>query len=95
MSGRLVNVRLDEQRLRRASKLRAAGIPLSDLVREAIDRRYEQVLESSGPRDVAAIMKRIYEQCPDPPDLPPRDYAVHNRTEAGRAILRKLRTPRR
>ena len=95
MSGRLINVRLDEQRLRRARKLRVAGIPLSDLVREAIDRRYEQVVESSRPRDAAAIMKRIYEQFPDPPDLPPRDYSVHNRTEAGRAILRKLRTPRR
>ena len=95
MSGRLVNVRLDERRLRRARKLRVAGIPLSDLVREAIDRRYEQIVESSEPRDVAAIMERIYEQCPDPPDLPPRDYDVHNRTEATRAILRKLQTKRR
>ena len=94
MSGRLVNVRLDEQRLRMARKLRGAGIPLSDLVREAIDRRYAQIVESSGPRDVAAIMKRIYQQCPDPLNLPPRDYDVHNRTEVRRAIHRKLQRKR-
>ena len=91
MSGRLVNVRLDGQRLRMARKLRVAGITLSDLVREAIDRRYEQVVALSEPRDVTAIMKRIYEQCPDPSDLPPRRYNVHSRTEARGAILGKLR----
>ena len=95
MSGRLVNVRLDEQRLRMARKLRSAGIPLSDLVREAIDRRYEQVVEASKPRDVVAIMKRIHEECPDPPDLPKRDYDPQNRTQARRAVLRKLQTKRR
>jgi len=94
MSGRLVNVRLDEKQLRRVRKLRGAGIPLSELVREAIDRRYEQVVESSRPFDVDVIMKRIYEECPDPADLPARDYDVHDRAEARRAILRKLRTRR-
>src|SRR5437762_11839680 len=94
MSGRLVNVRLDERRLRMARKLRMAGIPLSDMVREAIDRRYEQMVASSGSRDVTAIMNRIYEECPDPADLPPRDYDVHSRSQARGAILRKLQTKR-
>ena len=95
MSSRLVNVRLDEQRLERARRLRANGIALSDLVRDAIDRRYEQLVKSSVGRDVEAIMKQIYEQYPDPPGLTPRDYDVHHRDEAKSAILRKLRHKRR
>ena len=95
MSGRLVNVRLDERQLRRVRKLRVAGVPLSDLVREAIDRRYEQVVESSRPNDVDFIMKRIYEECPDPPNLLPRNYDVHDCAEARQAILRKLKTKHR
>jgi hypothetical protein len=91
MSGRLVNVRLDEQRLKMAQKLRGEGIALSDLVREAIDRRYDQLVALSKPRDVTAIMKRIYEQFPDSAALPLRTYNAHNRTEAREAILGKLR----
>ena len=90
MNKRLVNVRLDEQRLERARRLRDNGIALSDLVRDAIDRRYEQLVKSSRGRDVEAIMKEIYEQYPDPPGLPPRSYDVHDRHEAMSAILRKL-----
>jgi hypothetical protein len=42
MSSRLVNVRLDEQRIRKTRKLRAGGIALSELVREAIDPTDQQ-----------------------------------------------------
>jgi hypothetical protein len=41
--------------------------------------------------DVAAIMRRIFEQHPDPPNLAPRRYDVHDRAAARRAILRRLR----
>lgn len=95
MSSRLINVRLDERRLDRARRLRANGIALSDLVRDAIDRRYEQLVQSSKGRDVEAIMKEIYEQYPDPPGLQPRSYDVHSRAEARAAILRKLRRKRK
>ena len=61
MTKRLVNVRLDEQRLERARRLRDNGIALSDLVQDAIDRRYEQLVKSSKDRDVEAIMEAIYE----------------------------------
>ena len=94
MNSRLVNVRLDEQRFERARRLRAGGITLADLVRDAIDRRYEQLINSSKRRDVEAIMKEIYKQHPDPPDTPARDYKVHDRGEAKRASLRKLRGKR-
>ena len=95
MSSRLVNVRLDERRLKRARKLRAKGITLSDLVRDAIDRQYEQLVKSGDRRDIDAIMTEIYERYPDPSGLHPRDYDVHDRRAARRAILRKLRRKRR
>ena len=60
MNNRLVNVRLDERRMQRARRLRANGIALSDLVRDAIDRGYEQLVESSKRRDVVTIMREIY-----------------------------------
>ena len=94
MSSRLVNVRLDEQHILKARKLRAGGIPLSNLLRTAIDQEYERMVEFSKPRDVRAVMKQIYERYPDPPDLPRREYSVHDRVVARRAILRKLRSQR-
>jgi hypothetical protein len=84
MTTRLVNVRLDEERTRKARALRASGIAVSDLLREAIDRRYEQVVRSPKGLDVAAIMRRIFEEHPDPPNLAPRRYDVHDRAAAGR-----------
>ena len=98
MSSRLVNVRLDADRLRKAQTLRARGMALSDVVREAIDERFAALRRSESPRDVRTIVRRIFpkfEQYPDPPDLPPRDYDVHDRHAARVAILRKLRTVRR
>ena len=92
MSSRLVNVRLDARRLERTRRLRASGITLSDLVRDAIDRRYEQLVKSSRRRDVEAIMNEIYEGNPDPADLAGREYDVHVGAEAREAVRRKLRS---
>jgi len=94
VTSRLVNVRLDEEHLRKARKLRASGVVLSDLVREAIDERFEELRRPRKPRDIQALMARIFEQYPDPPDLPPRTYQVADRRAARRAILRKLRRSR-
>jgi len=94
MTTRLVNVRLDRQRLERARRLRAKGITLSDLVRDAIDQKYHLLVESSNNRDVEAIMNEIYREHPDPAETRPRDYDVHNRGQARTAILRKLRKKR-
>ena len=94
MNSRLVNVRLDEQRLKRARRLRAKGITLSDLVRDAIDREYAQLVKSSRARDVGAIMEEIYRLYPDPAELPKRDYDVHDRDQARKAILRRFRRKR-
>jgi len=91
---RLVNVRLDPERIRKAQFLRERGVPLSDLLREAIDDRFAAHRQASAPPDVTAIIETLFERHPDPPDLPSRDYDVHDRRAASRAIGRKLRTPR-
>lgn len=91
MSSRLVNVRLDADRLRKARTLRARGMALSDVVREAIDERFAALRRSESPPDVRTIVQRMFQQYPDPVDLPPRDYDIHDRRAARVAILRKLR----
>lgn len=91
VGSRLVNVRLDEGRLRKARLLREQGLPLSDLVREAIDERFEQLNRPQKAQDIKNIIQRIFEQHPDPADLPPRVYDVHDRKAARAAILARLR----
>ena len=93
MSSRLVNVRLDPERLRKARTLRERGIKLSDVVREAIDERFLRLPPEAG-SDVKTLIRRIFEQYPDPAGLPPRDYNVHDRAAARQAILRRLRPSR-
>ena len=87
---RLVNVRLDEQYLRKAAKLRARGVALSDLVREAIDARYDHVIRCGNREDAGAVLARILEEWPDPPDLEARGYDVHDRQQARAAVVKKL-----
>lgn len=94
MNSRLINVRLDTERLRKAQTLRERGVALSDLVREAIDERFLELRSESQP-DVNAIIRRMFDQYPDPPDLPSRGYDVHDRHAARKAILGKLRPVRR
>jgi hypothetical protein len=92
---RRVNVRLDADRVRKAQTLRACGVALSDVVREAIDERFAALRRSESALDVSTIVRRMFEQYPDPPDLPPREYDVYDRRAARAAILRKVRTVRR
>jgi hypothetical protein len=92
-NSRLINVRLDPERVRKAQTLRERGVRLSDVVREAIDERFLQLRSESG-RDSKKLIRRIFEQYPDPAGLPPRDYDVHDRAAARQAILRRLRPAR-
>jgi hypothetical protein len=94
MGSRLINVRLDGERLRKAQTLRESGVTLSDVVREAIDERFAALDRSDSPRDVRTTVKRIFEEFPDPPDLASRGYDVHDRRAARVAIVRKLRRTR-
>jgi hypothetical protein len=90
MRSRLVNVRLDEERLRKAQRLREHGVAISDLVREAIDERFDALRRPRDARDIRAIIARLLERYPDPRDLPARDYDIHDRKVSGAAILRRL-----
>jgi len=94
MGTRLVNVRLDPGRIRKAEMLRERGITLSDVLRQAIDERFEAHERDTGQRTVA-VVRSVLEQYPDPPDLPPRDYDVHDRPAARAAIRRRLARARR
>ena len=91
MGSRLLNVRLDAERVRKAQLLRERGVTLSDVVREAIDVRYAALSQSDTPRDIRTIVENIFERHPDPPNLPRRGYDVHDRRTARAAIARKLR----
>lgn len=90
MKSRLINVRLDEDRLRKVRRLRHEGVVLSDLVREAIDSKFESVVSGGQTRNVKRLIQRLFELYPDPLDLPPRTYDVHERRAARAAIQRKL-----
>ncbi len=94
MKSRLVNVRLDAERVRKAQVLRERGVALSDVVREAIDERFEELRRRESPANARLIIRRIFEQYPDPPDLPSREYDVHDRRAAKAAILRRIRSGR-
>ena len=89
MKSRLVNVRLDAARLRKALALRERGVALSDVVREAIDQRYGE-LQTASRSDMQAVIRRVFEEHPDPPGLPDRTYDVHDRAAARRAIVRTM-----
>jgi len=94
LGSRLINVRLDEERIRKVRTLRERGIALSEVVRQAVDERFAALRRSESPRDVRAIVRELFERYPDPPGLAPRDYDVHDRRAARVAILRKLRAGR-
>jgi hypothetical protein len=91
----LVNVRLDPERVRKAQMLREEGLSLSDVVREAIDERFDQMQRSAAARDGGGIIRRILAEYPDPPDLPARDYDVSDARAARAAVRRNLRAKNR
>jgi hypothetical protein len=95
VSSRLVNVRLDLERLREAQALREGRIALSDAVREAIDERCAALGRTGPPTDMKATVKRIFDRYPDPADLPAREYHVHDRRAARATVRRRLRRPHR
>ena len=92
---KLFNVRLDPARLRKVRRLRDAGIKFSDVVRDAIDVRYDEVSRAPSATDPGAVIASIFERYPDPPDLPAREYDVHDGRAARRAVLQKLKSRER
>ena len=95
MSSRLVNVRLDADRLRKARILREGGVALSDVLREAIDERYGALRRTSTGVDATELVRSIFEEFPDPVTLPSRGYDVHDRKSARAAIRRAFAAKKR
>jgi hypothetical protein len=95
MATRLVNVRLDEGRVRKARALRARGITLSHVLREAIDAEYAALAATEKPRDVLGALEDILRKHPDPPEAPLRGYDVHEAAQARAAVRERLRRKRR
>ena len=91
MASRLLNVRLDEDRQRKARRLRQAGLVLSDVVREAIDARFEAVQRPMTGREAAARMTHVLGEYPDPEGLSSRRDDVHDARASRRAIQRILK----
>ena len=91
VASRLLNVRLDDERVRKARRLRARGVALSDVVREAIDARYDALDQPMTGREAAATIARILDQHPDPVNAPARPYDVHDAAAARAAISHALK----
>ena len=87
----LVNVRLGPEDARRVAALKRAGVQLSRIVREAIRAAHKQQLEQrERGADARKIMAEIYRACPDPTNLPQRNYDLRDHRAARRAIVEKL-----
>ena len=67
------------------------ALALSDVLREAMDERFDRLNRSRKAGDVTNIMQDIFELYPDPVRLPPRAYNVHDRKAARTAIVEKFR----
>jgi hypothetical protein len=87
---KLYNVRLDETRSRKVRRLRESGCTLSDVVRDAIDARYEALGQPGRGVDPAAVVAGILERYPDDPADAEREYDVHDGVAARRAVRRAL-----
>ncbi|HEY7116782.1 MAG TPA: hypothetical protein VH475_09360 [Tepidisphaeraceae bacterium] len=92
---KLINVRLDAQDARKADALRKQGVEISSIVREAIRAEYERRRQHRRDgRTAAEMLSEIYAKYPDPPDVTPRDYDVHDAKQARAAIVAKLKKGR-
>lgn len=92
MASQLLNVRLDVERRRKADVLRKRGVNLSDVVREAIDARYDDMMTKTQLIDTDAWFASIDQKYPASDDkLPKRTYSVHDRRQAAKAIRKHLK----
>jgi hypothetical protein len=70
MTGPRLEVRLDEERRRKLAEIVAArGVPVSQVVRECIDRAYDEALRDARLRAAEEIGRMEVEDVPDPETL--------------------------
>ncbi len=91
MATKLINVRLDADRQRKANALQKNGMAISELVREAIDAKFEALSKSGRPADAKAWFDELDRNYPVEHLKSPRKYSVHNRLEAASAIRQAMK----
>jgi hypothetical protein len=90
----LLNVRLDPEDVRRAKALRKAGVPISELVRDAIRTEYERRVASARRKKRASrVVAEILASLPDAPDVAERTFDTSDRRAVKRHIRAKLGRP--
>jgi len=90
-----INVRLSEEESRMADRLRAAGVPISTLVRNALRAEYARRIERPEEGQALEILRRILNELPDPPDLAARNFSIRDRRAVQRHIAERLVRARR
>jgi hypothetical protein len=91
MPSKLINVRLEAQDAAKANALKAEGVKLSAIVRDAIRAEYDRRL--ARPRsgvELAKALKQMHEDYPIPDSEPPIPVDVSNRNAASAYIRGKL-----
>ncbi len=87
----LLNVRLGPDDARRAKALRKAGIPISQVVRNAIRTEYDRrVARRAGALAPSSIVAEILAALPDPSGLPPREIEATDRRAVRVMVAAKL-----
>jgi len=89
---RLLNVRLGPEDQAMVTELRAGGVEMSELVRDAIRTEYGRRRRRLRARDVDALLAAIYARHPDPPGSPRERPDTVDRRAVREAIRRRLRS---
>lgn len=90
-----LNVRLSAEESRMTKRLRAAGVSISTLVRDALRAEYARRIERVEEGPAVAVVRRILNDLPDPPDLAARDFSIRDRRAVQRHIAERLDRARR
>lgn len=88
---KLLNVRISDDEAAMARQLRAQGVEMSELVRDAIRTEYGRRRRRVRPRDVDALLEAIHARHPEPAGPLPGAPDVHDRRAFREAVRRRVR----
>jgi hypothetical protein len=86
----LLNVRLGPEEEKMTAALRAAGVAVSSIVREALRAEYERRIGSQRRVKGSEVVAAILESLPDPPSLPAREFSPSDRRAVRSHVRAKL-----
>jgi hypothetical protein len=88
---KLVNFRLSDEDAAKVQVLREGGVRMSDLLRQAIRTAYvTRARPLPPPKEIRAILQKIQETYPDPPNLPPRGFDLRDRKAVSAHIAARI-----